>query len=75
MAVDFMAVVSVAASMVDSAAGSIAASASAISDRASAFGAPFVYGAYAAWPYSYAYGDDCLAPRRVWTPMAGASAG
>ena len=33
-----------------------------------AFGAPFVYGAYAAWPYSYAYGDDCLAPRRVWTP-------
>ena len=29
----------------------------------------FVYGAYAGWPsYSYAYGDDCLAPRRVWTP-------
>ena len=33
-----------------------------------AFGGPFVYGAYAAWPYDYGYGDDCLAPRRVWTP-------
>jgi len=32
-----------------------------------AFGGPFVYGAYAAWPYSYGYGDDCLAPRRIWT--------
>jgi hypothetical protein len=33
-----------------------------------AFGAPFAYGAYAAWPYSYAYADDCVVPRRVWTP-------
>lgn len=33
-----------------------------------AFGAPFFYGAYAGLPYSYGYGDDCLAPRRVWTP-------
>jgi len=32
-----------------------------------AFAAPFAFGAYAAWPYSYAYGDDCLAPRRIWT--------
>jgi hypothetical protein len=32
-----------------------------------AFAAPFFYGAYAGLPYSYAYGDDCLAPRRVWT--------
>ena len=29
-----------------------------------AFGGPFAFGA---WPY-YAYADDCLAPRRVWTP-------
>jgi hypothetical protein len=34
-----------------------------------ALGAPFLYGAYASYPYYYAsYGDDCLAPRRIWTP-------
>jgi len=33
-----------------------------------AFGAPFLYGAYAGYPYYAAYGDDCLAPRRIWTP-------
>ena len=33
-----------------------------------AFAAPFAFGAYAAWPYSYAYADDCVVPRRVWTP-------
>lgn len=33
-----------------------------------AFGAPFVYGAYAGYPYYYAGYDGCLAPRRVWTP-------
>jgi len=34
-----------------------------------AFAAPFAFGAYAAYPYYYAsYGDDCLAPRRIWTP-------
>ena len=32
-----------------------------------AFGAPFLYGAYAGYPYYYAYDDGCLAPRRVWT--------
>jgi hypothetical protein len=31
-----------------------------------AFGAPFFFGAYAGLPYGY--GDDCLAPRRIWTP-------
>ena len=27
------------------------------------------YGAYSAYPYyaNYGYGDDCLAPRRIWT--------
>jgi hypothetical protein len=40
--------------------------------------APFLYGAYAAGLYGaysaypsyadYAYADDCVAPRRVWTP-------
>ena len=33
-----------------------------------AFGAPFLYGAYAGYPDYAAYGDDCLAPRRIWTP-------
>src|SRR5689334_13659075 len=32
-----------------------------------AFAAPFVYGAYAGYPYYYADDDGCLAPRRVWT--------
>jgi hypothetical protein len=32
-----------------------------------AFGAPFLYGAYAGYPYYASYGDDCLAPRRIWT--------
>ena len=31
-----------------------------------AFAAPFVYGAYAGYPY-YAYDDGCLAPRRICT--------
>ena len=30
-----------------------------------AFAAPFVYGAYAGYPYYY--DDGCLAPRRIWT--------
>ncbi len=33
-----------------------------------AFGAPFLYGAYAGYPYYYAGYDGCLAPRRIWTP-------
>ena len=58
--------------MVDSAgsaaAVSIAASASAISDRASPSARAFLYGAYAGYPYYYAGYDGCLAPRRIWTP-------
>ena len=33
-----------------------------------AFGSALLYGAYAGYPYYYAGYDDCLAPRRIWTP-------